>query len=165
MICARKIYLSCIAATSAAVAAMGAVAQEVSPLQLQLAAWCGAKFTVAGAGAERVSYGDCAGNRQAVMLAGPAERPDALQAQVDLRPENVARSRKMLLTVARELVADKDAPAAERFVEEKLPQLKAGESAEKRFGDYAAKLTRNSDVMATLVVAKGSKPTHKAFEW
>lgn len=99
------------------------------------------------------------------MLAGPAEKPDALQVQVDLRSENVARSRQLLVTMARELLEDKDAPEAERFVSAQLGRLVSGESAERRFGGYAVKLTRRSDVMATLVVAKGAKPTHKAFEW
>lgn len=145
--------------------AAGAAAQEISPLQVQLAAWCGAKWVVSGTGQDRLSSGECSGNRQLVMLAGPAEKPVALQAQVDLRHENIARSRQLLVSLARELLDDRDAPEAERFVSIQLGRMVSGESAERRFGGYTLRLTRNSDVMATLVVAKGTKATHRAFEW
>lgn len=141
-------------------------ASEISPIQLQLAAWCGAKATVAAeSGGMREAYVACTPDRQSVHVVGPAAAPVAMRAQVDMRPQNVMRSKEFIVRLVREMLDEKQAPGAMRFIDKAFSELYPGESKEARFGRHAVKIERASDVMITMVVAEGVKAHHKAFEW
>ncbi|RAU21428.1 hypothetical protein CU669_13455 [Paramagnetospirillum kuznetsovii] len=141
-----------------------ALGQDISPLQGDLSALCGAKAVVSGEGATRSAYVECRSRMQGVHVIGPGAEPVAVEATVDLRPKNTGDSHVFMVKVMRNLLDDKDWPEGQCFIESCLKKLYVPEAKERRFGAYSMRLERTSDVMMTMIIAKGAKAYHPALD-
>ncbi|CUW41096.1 protein of unknown function [Magnetospirillum sp. XM-1] len=148
----------------ALLASIPAAASEISPIQLELAAWCGAKTTVLQRMGERFAAVECVKGAQTAYVLGEAAAPFAAQVVVDLRQENIEVSYSFMVKVMRHILDDKEWPDAQRFIEKCLNTLYVPEKKELRLGTHSISLQRNSDVMMTMIVARRPKPWHDAFD-
>ncbi|MGE4527977.1 MAG: hypothetical protein AB7D00_06380 [Rhodospirillaceae bacterium] len=133
----------------------GAFAAEVNLFEAHLAAAYGAKISVEGAGVARQATAFSGDSGQAVRLIGPPDEYLKAEAQVDMRPSNVAKGKAFLKEVARAMIAAAEWPAADRFIEQKAATLSVGEKARLTAGGWVFELDRSSNTMLRLVAARG----------
>ncbi len=132
---------------------VAAFAADFSMAEANLSSTYGVAFDHATADGQRQATG--MGKAQMVRFIGPADEYLTAEAAVDLRPANLAASRKFMVDVARWMVPDKGWGDAERFIERGLARLKTAEKASAKIGGRSLTLERSSDVMAKLTVGGG----------
>ncbi|MCA1909241.1 MAG: hypothetical protein LDL39_12860 [Magnetospirillum sp.] len=138
---------------------------DVSLTQAHFGAYCGASFEVNNSDGLRKAFGTCKGHMQTIYLVGPPDDYEAVLARVDLRPANIVAGRKFIIEVMRNSLDKSQWPEAQRFLDSKFNVLLVPETAERRFGKHAVKIERTSDETMTVVIAKGTKAHHRAFDW
>lgn len=130
-------------------------AAEINLFEAHLAATYSAQINVEGAGGARQATAFSGDHRQAVRLTGPADEYLKAEAQVDMRPANVAKGRAFLKEVARAIIVDIDWAATDRFIDQKAPALAIGEKARYAVAGWVLELDRSSETMLRLVVVRG----------